>query len=336
MPKNPRSLVEEPVYRSGAAARLTGIPVQTLRVWERRYNIVGPRQSAAGQRQYSPDEVTRLTVIKQLVDLGHAIGSVATLDLERLQSMLDTAARAARAPRRAANATAEGTRFPIRMAIVGDTLAMRVQHYHLAALQVIATSPDVARAGEALGGVAADVLLIELPTLQRESARTIRSLAQQVGAQQIIVEYGYGPQPIERELRALGCSLARAPLTIDQLESLCQFPPAAPQAGGHGPLRHLDPVAPRRFDSRALTEISMASVTLNCECPHHLSELLVRMGNFETYSAECESRSPADAALHHYLMQVAGNARALLEEALVRVVEAEGISLPARDRMWNQ
>ncbi len=328
MPKNPRSLVGEPVYRSGAVARLTGIPVQTLRVWERRYKIVGPRQSVTGQRQYSPDEVTRLTTIKQLVDLGHAIGSVATLDLKRLQSMLGMAARA---PRRAADATAEGTRFPVRVAIVGDTLAMRVQHYHLGALQVVAASPDAARAGEALRGVAADVLLIELPTLQRESARIIRSLAEQVGAQQIIVEYGYGPQRIERELRALGCSLARAPLTIDQLESLCQFPPAAPQAGGLGPIRQLDPVTPRRFDSRALTEISLASVTLNCECPHHISELLVRMGNFETYSAECESRSPADAALHHYLTQVTGNARAMLEEALVRVVEAEGISLSARN-----
>ena len=55
----------------------------------------------------------------------------------------------------------------------------------------------------------------------------------------------------------------------------------------------------------------------------------MQLGNFETYSSECEGRSPADAALHHYLTEVAASARALLEEALVRVVEAEGISLPA-------
>ena len=91
----------------------------------------------------------------------------------------------------------------------------------------------------------------------------------------------------------------------------------------------MDPGAPRRFDNKTLAAISLASVALNCECPHHLSDLLVRLGNFETYSAECESRSPADAALHHYLKNVAGNARALLEAALLRVVEAEGISLPA-------
>lgn len=63
-----------PAYRSGAVARLTGIPVETLRVWERRYKVVGPRQSSTGRRQYAPDEVTRLSVIKRLVDSGYAIG----------------------------------------------------------------------------------------------------------------------------------------------------------------------------------------------------------------------------------------------------------------------
>ena len=33
----------EPIYRSGMAARLAGIPVETLRVWERRYAVVARR-----------------------------------------------------------------------------------------------------------------------------------------------------------------------------------------------------------------------------------------------------------------------------------------------------
>jgi MerR family transcriptional regulator, light-induced transcriptional regulator len=91
MPSNQRAVAAQPSYRSGAVARLTGIPVETLRVWERRYHIVGPRQSAKGQRLYSPADVTRLTVIKQLVDSGYAIGSIAALDLEQLRVMLDKA-----------------------------------------------------------------------------------------------------------------------------------------------------------------------------------------------------------------------------------------------------
>jgi DNA-binding transcriptional MerR regulator len=311
---------EEPVYRSGAVARLTGIPVQTLRVWERRYKIVGPRQSASGQRLYSPAEVARLAVIKQLVVLGHAIGSIASLGLGQLRAMLDKASRATSPLPQHAGQAAKNATPPVRVVIVGEALNLRIAHHHLAALQVVATSPNAALAGEALRGVTADALLIELPTLQIETPQTIRALAQQLGARRIVVEYGFGPQRVEQELRALGYRLVHAPLEIEQLESLCGALPAA--------LPPIDPATTRRFDNKALAQISTTAVKLKCECPHHLCELLVRLGNFETYSAECESSSPADTALHHYLKEVAGQARAMLEVALVRAAEAEGLPLP--------
>ena len=310
------------VYRSGAVARLTGIPVQTLRVWERRYRIVGPRQSATGQRQYSPEDVARLTVIKRLVDSGHAIGSIAALDLDSLQAMLAKVARAS-------GSTGAGAESPVRVAIVGEALAVRVQGFHLAALQIVAATPGSDGAVEALKGVSADVLLVALPNLNGESAASVRSLARQVGPRKIIVEYGFGTQRIGQELRAMGCSLVRAPVDIDELESLCRLAPEAARSRVPELSPKIDPAAPRRFDNKTLAEISLASVVLSCECPHHIAELLVQLGNFETYSGECESRTPADGELHHYLKHVAGNARAMLEEALLRVVEAEGISLPA-------
>ncbi len=320
MANRQQKTLEEPVYRSGAVARLTGIPVQTLRVWERRYKIVGPRQSATGQRLYSPAEVARLAVIKQLVVSGHAIGSIASLGPGQLRAMLDKVSRATSPAPQQAGQAAKNALPPVRVAIVGEALNLRVAHHHLAALQVVATSPNAALAGEALRGVTADTLLIELPTLQRETPQTIRALAQQLGARHIVVEYGFGPQRVEQELRALGCRLVHAPLEIERLESLCGAPPAA--------LPPIDPAAKRRFDNKALAQISTTSVKLKCECPHHLCELLVRLGNFETYSAECESSSPADTALHQYLKEVAGHARAMLEVALVRAAEAEGLALP--------
>lgn len=322
--------LEEPVYRSGAVARFTGIPVQTLRVWERRYKIVGPRQSATGQRLYTAAEMARLALIKRLVDSGHAIGSIAALGPDALRAMLDKVSRANVAPPPAPQSgQAAGIALPlVRVAIVGEALSLRVAHHHLAALQIVAASPNMAAASEMFRGVTADALLIELPTLQRETPETIRSLARQIGAQRIVVEYGFGAQRVEQELRAAGCSLARAPIELEQLESLCGAPPAGLQQGTPAALPPVDPAAPRRFDKKALAEISMASVKLKCECPHHLAELLMRLGDFETYSAECESSSTADTALHQYLKDVTGNARALLEVALLRVAEAEGLALP--------
>ena len=49
---------------------------------------------------------------------------------------------------------------------------------------------------------------------------------------------------------------------------------------------------------------------------------------FERYSFECADRSPADAVLHRHLQRVAGSARALFEDALVRLARAEGMALP--------
>ncbi len=320
--------LEEPVYRSGAVAKLTGIPVQTLRVWERRYKIVGPRQSATGQRLYSSAEVERLAVIKQLVDSGHAIGSIASLVLDQLRAMLDKASRATFTPPPLAGQDLQISMHPVRVVIVGEALNLRVAHHHLAALQVVATSPNAALASEALRGVTADALLIELPTLKSETPQMIRALAHQLGVRSIVVEYDFGPQPIVQELRALGCSLMHTPLVIEQLESLCSALPAGFQAGKNTVLPPINPAAVRRFNNKALAQISTTSVKLKCECPHHLCELLMHLGNFESYSAECESSSPADTVLHHYLKDVAGHARAMLEVALVRAAEAEGLPLP--------
>src|SRR5688572_12616674 len=208
MPRERVKTAGEAVYRSGAVARLTGIPVQTLRVWERRYKIIGPRQSATGQRQYSSEDVARLTVIKQLVDSGHAIGSIAALDLTLLQSMRGQIARAV-------SAGTGGAAAPMRAVIVGEALALRVEHFQLPALQIVATTSKAEGALAALKGVTADVLLIALPTLNRESAPAIRALAQQLRPQKIFIEYGFGPQDIAKELRAMGCSLMHAPVDID-------------------------------------------------------------------------------------------------------------------------
>ena len=85
----------------------------------------------------------------------------------------------------------------------------------------------------------------------------------------------------------------------------------------------------RRFDDATLTDLAGLSSTIACECPRHVVELLMQLPSFEDYSADCEHRNPADAALHSYLKRVAGASRALFESALKRVAIQEGLILPA-------
>jgi hypothetical protein len=58
--------------------------------------------------------------------------------------------------------------------------------------------------------------------------------------------------------------------------------------------------------------------------------LVLSLGAFERYSAECANRGPNDALLHRDLQYTAGHARAMLEVALIRLALAEGLPLPAR------
>jgi DNA-binding transcriptional MerR regulator/methylmalonyl-CoA mutase cobalamin-binding subunit len=74
-------------YPIRAVSKLTGISVDTLRAWERRYAVVEPERDERG-RLYSEADVERLKLLRQLVEQGHAIGRVAALTSEELRALL--------------------------------------------------------------------------------------------------------------------------------------------------------------------------------------------------------------------------------------------------------
>ena len=66
-----------------AVERETGIGKDTLRVWERRYGFPRPERDENGDRLYPGDQVSRLRLIKRLMDRGHRPGRlVASEDAE--------------------------------------------------------------------------------------------------------------------------------------------------------------------------------------------------------------------------------------------------------------
>jgi DNA-binding transcriptional MerR regulator/methylmalonyl-CoA mutase cobalamin-binding subunit len=83
-------------YPIRAVAKLTGLSLDTLRAWERRYRAVVPERSDRG-RQYSLADVERLRLLSQLVQTGHAIGGIASLATEQLESLLRQAPQPAAA-----------------------------------------------------------------------------------------------------------------------------------------------------------------------------------------------------------------------------------------------
>jgi len=75
-------------YPISAAAKLTAIPLDTLRAWERRYQAVIPKRSARG-RVYSEEQIKRLLLLRQAVEQGHSIGQVAGVGDRQLRELLE-------------------------------------------------------------------------------------------------------------------------------------------------------------------------------------------------------------------------------------------------------
>jgi DNA-binding transcriptional MerR regulator len=305
-----------PCYRSGAAARLARMPVTTLRIWERRYGVVSPPKSASGQRLYSSQDVQRLILLKQLVERGHAIGSIARLELDQLDRLALTYTEAAFPPDLADSAS-EST-----LVIVGTALARRLRG-DLPALQS-ASQPRLTVFDDIKDAQAhplkTDALVIHVASLQDELVQAVLMLGETCHARLVAVVYAFGTEHSVNALRYSGVRVYREPLEKSAAMQILHDLSPATQPGDS-----VDVYArtPRRYSDEALASIAGRSSAIVCECPRHLADLVRQLSSFEQYSDDCMSRTPADAALHRYLAEVANRARAMFELALERVAREE-------------
>lgn len=311
-------------FRIGAVARLTGVSPDALRVWERRYGVITPHRTPSGTRLYSEQDVDRLRLIKRLVDAGQAIGTVANLAMDELQ---------ARARQLAIGGVAVPSQ-PVRLLLAGPTLPVRLGAAATAEgaeqLRVVGQLDDLAALEHA--DIPTDVLLVECPTLDEHSGHRLRRARRLTGARQLLVVYGFAPRDAMAAVEAEGATLLRFPVNWDTVRRYCLGPeaPATGQAGWQEP--DMDaavgtPVPARRFDDAQLARAAMVSTSIQCECPHHLADLIIALSRFERYSAQCEARNEQDAALHAYLHGTTARARAVMESALARLLEMEDLDV---------
>lgn len=318
--------------RSGTAARLAGVPVATLRVWERRYAVVAAPKTPTGQRLYSAHDVQRLRLLRLLTEAGHGIGTIASLGLPALQALSSGIA-----PEEAA--------LSRRIVVVGRATLQRLRS--LPGTQVLAVHDDLPQAEAALhlGAAAglptavgpADLLVVQLASLPTDAADRVAALRHHWRATSVLVLYAFGAESTIDALRRRSMMVRREPLAAGDLVRLvAAATPSAPGADGAGATDDATaaalriPPAPRRFSDEALAALAELPSNVACECPRHLAEIVQQMVAFERYSADCLNSNPADAALHRALQGLAAAARTIFEEAVARVVAAEGLDLPGQ------
>src|SRR3989344_4847991 len=298
---------------------MVNIPVATLRVWERRYSVVGPSQAPSGHRLYSSQDVRRLVLIKQLVNKGHAISMLARLETHQLQDLASEAERAE---------AAVTTGQPMNSARSPSPASPDEARQGLQGVRVVGALDESASSEMAAQQMRADLILADLGSVHMETVDWLGRLVRHVGARQMIVIHGFANSQVLEALRARAAMLRRSPLRPDEFRQTVMEAVRGWFSVGQALQALPDPAPVPRFDSADLAALIAQMPKVACECPTHLSELITLLGQFETYSADCESRQPADVALHAYLHRIAGHARAMMEEALATVAIAEGVSLP--------
>ena len=232
------------------------------------------------------------------------------------------------------------TRTP-RVALIGDGLARLFSAYGqiCPGLEVIFAHGDLYDATRALSESAIDLslideLVIENCELVENIAPVIIKLRHSTGAKAVLVMYRFCSSSTIRRLRKAGCLVARVPSEPSEMLMLCNpaiaaEPMATPSDANIVQSVNSDAlIQPRRLNDQALETLIAASNRVTCDCPRHLAEILLLIGRFDRYSADCGIHNEADAILHEALYSAAARARTILEFAMKKLALAEGLPLP--------
>lgn len=293
--------LDEDLYRIGAVANLTGVAAERLRAWERRYGFA-PARRVGRTRYYSRAQLERLQRIKQLIDRGQAISSLAGLSDEQLAERL---------------ATLPAAQLP-RVGLIGPNLVLLEHHRQgRAHVQTLARWANMdAFAADRSKPPRLDALAVELvpPDLG-----PMERIARAYSKAQIIAVCQFPEETHCNQLRQRGAEVLQWPLAWPELERAC--------ARAASPPLRAPRAAPRRFTDQQLIAIA-ASTTDPGNAPRHLVDFINRLNAFADYALAWQGREDAPAEVRPLYEQVqidATQARARLESALEALAEAEGL-----------
>ena len=280
--------MNENLYKIGATSRATGISVECLRAWERRYGLQ-PAARRGQMRLYDAAQLNRLKKLKALVDRGKSIGQLAHLNATELDRQLGASPRIG--------------------VVGGELLAAKADAGTRLDIHGEWASPNdfesQARA-EALPDL--DIVAVLIHSLHPKAIEHYLDLLPDLA---LVVAYRLATEADLRTSEELGVALLRWPAPWAALEDACLSHPAAGT---------LDPT-PRRFNDDELLHLATAAPPEDQGCVRGLVEIVYALNAYVVHATRCEGGSrdlPASAAM-------AAKARAELEASLDGFVERFGL-----------
>jgi len=298
-------------YRIGTIARMTGLSVERLRAWERRYELV-PAHREGKTRYYSRDQLERLQKIKRLVDAGHSISSLVDLSDQHLDARLSSRT----------TSTAPAT---LRVGIVGASLVVAEQTKALPSRLSIeerwSNIPAFMTTDPELSGHF-DVLVAQVTVLSPE---TVVSIRKKTGKIALVLLYQFATVDQIRSVQDEGIPVLRWPASWDQIETACSAVARTSLLSATA--------AVALFSDDELIAIA-ASDKQATGLPRYLVDAILQLNNLSEFALDCadqdslEGGSTSVNTAEQVHVEVT-RARAQLETALQLLVQSERLQATA-------
>lgn len=310
-------------YSIGAVVKLSGLTSDNIRVWEKRHGAVVANRLPSGRRYYTQAQVNRLLLLKQCIICGFSISELAKLDDAELQEKI-----ASHTPKKIKRIKKDE---PITVGILSQSdLIKEVQNIPKINIILSEILNDFSKVHlhDQLLKITPDILVLEVSGVNAQNVKSIIELSKLTSPTLLIVIYRFGNQAHLGALRNQGFRLLRAPLDDESLFYLLSgfisnhqwleestFTPVPNQYPAH------------LYTHQQLSKIANLPTKVDCECPHHLVDLIVGLKEFEKYSGECINKNDEDAALHGKIQLTTASSRQQLENLLREVLSIEGIEI---------
>ena len=169
-------------YRIGLTTQITVIRPETLRAWERRYEVVKPIRTDAGDRLYSQADIDRLLLIKKLVDNGDAISAVANLNFENLEKRISSC-------KTALSSTGKND---LNFILLGRTILDKksLDSMRLNMIDVVQDPRNI----KSNYHCKIDFIIAEIPTINQGTFKTIQKILKQSKATKLLCAYDFGKE----------------------------------------------------------------------------------------------------------------------------------------------
>jgi len=281
------SQIEQARMSIGVVERMTGINANTLRMWERRYQLGPSKRSPGGQREYSSTDIDHLRLIKKLIDNGMRIGDVAQLSITSLTNLLLECG--------GDSEVETDSSVPLSTKVIGAGLGVYFTNHikRYPKLAISCTERDTDEWLSDVDTVMSDLTGIGLLILQQSALnRKHLDVLANISAKKVhvVILYLYSHNEVLNELDRLGIQCIQGNIEPERIDTavnrvlkLTSNLSVLKKNGKEFDIS-IPNTHPRQFDSATLLEAEAMSNKLNCECPAHLSDLVRRLNAFEDYS----------------------------------------------------